>query len=792
MKTNFVAVVALVVTGACSKASEMAPTAFRSSDSKAAEAPPPPPPAPEPMVAGAAAQNMAALDGLAMDKSEKKLALKDARVGTRGRGRADDAKAKNDEDGADQGGEAAPPAAPTRAWFPETFLFAPRVITNDDGTANVDVTVPDRLTTWRVLALAHSRKGAQAGALTTLQSQLPVSVDLVVPPFLVAGDRVALPVQVTNTTDKAIARTVALKVEGDGAMKSTTLNAHVDAEGTATDVAWLDAIEPGTIGVQADAGSDDSVRRTIAVKSGGRPRHAEHSGTLAQKRSFAVALDPGVLDHSAQATLQVFPGALAILKSEIASAPDRDTLDDDGYLLALAARAHDLSAKLGAPVDDKTIAHLQRIAAQRIARRAMTADPLQAAVIAPGALGFAPDGLIGRSGQHLAALIARSQRPDGTFGGGGGWPLSRVLVATAAGVRAVDAARATPTAADGSKDEVDEAARRANAVDLKAKGAFERFGGQIDDPYTAAVVVATGAVTGALADELRAKVITAIVDDGDGKKALLPAGLRGDGTVPTKIEATSWAILALQSASDAKQKYALPDLGATVLSAYRPGIGFGDGATNRVAFDAVTTLFADKLPAKVAITLSIDGNKVGGASLEGDALHDVAVMGATLAKAGDKLDVVVEADPPLPGLSYVLTVEYGVPWPKAPVDAGLSLDVAVKGGLQVGKAADLVLRATAPGGAALHVVQGLPAGVDAVKSSLDALVSSGSITKYDVTDGVVTMDAPARRQGELFNASFKIMPTLAGSLHSRVASVSIANAAATEVFFPPSTWTISR
>ena len=34
------------------------------------------------------------------------------------------------------------------------------------GAAVVPVRVPDRLTTWRVLALAHSRTGAQAGAVT--------------------------------------------------------------------------------------------------------------------------------------------------------------------------------------------------------------------------------------------------------------------------------------------------------------------------------------------------------------------------------------------------------------------------------------------------------------------------------------------------------------------------------------------------------------------------------------------------------------------------------------------------
>jgi len=36
--------------------------------------------------------------------------------------------------------------APTRAWFPETFLFNPLVVTDDKGDASLEVRVPDRLT----------------------------------------------------------------------------------------------------------------------------------------------------------------------------------------------------------------------------------------------------------------------------------------------------------------------------------------------------------------------------------------------------------------------------------------------------------------------------------------------------------------------------------------------------------------------------------------------------------------------------------------------------------------------
>ena len=122
-------------------------------------------------------------------------------------------------------------------------------------------------------------------------------------------------------------------------------------------------------------------------------------------------------------------------------------------------------------------------------------------------------------------------------------------------------------------------------------------------------------------------------------------------------------------------------------------------------------------------------------------------------------------------------MDYAVPWPKPEKDAGLSLAVNVKGPLAVGKSSEVELTAVAPGGVAIRVTQGLPAGVDAVRSSLEELVASGTITKFEVTDGVVVLDAPARAQGALVLARYKVVRATPSS---------------DAVFFPPSLWNIAR
>ena len=122
----------------------------------------------------------------------------------------DDRKPSGNAEVADAEGE----EARTRSWFPESLLWQPLVETDDDGVATVPVKVPDQLTTWRVLALAHDRRGQQAGAEQTFVGTLPVYVEPVVPGWLYAGDRVVVPVQAMNTTGDRLSAELTVRATG--------------------------------------------------------------------------------------------------------------------------------------------------------------------------------------------------------------------------------------------------------------------------------------------------------------------------------------------------------------------------------------------------------------------------------------------------------------------------------------------------------------------------------------------------------------------------------------------------
>ncbi len=728
---------------------------------EAAPGAPPPPPAQEPAAARA-------------------QALKEARnAGVLGSAKADAfAFAADEADKAPVTGtprRAPRPEGPTRAWFPETFLFEPLVVTDDAGAATVPVRVPDRLTTWRVLALGHSRSGAQGGAVTSFLGTMPAYVDPVIPPFLVAGDELRLPIQVINTTGAPITSELAIEAE-HAAITAGRGARTIPAQGSLVEYATLKATRAGAIKLRVGLGDTDVVERSIEVLPAGRPIVTTRSGTLAAPRTLAIEGPAGADPATDRVRLMVFPGALALLRSELAVSTARSGPAEDAYALLLAGRAPALLASLGDKADPEALRNLAIVAGQRAIRHARTLDVAGATALAAAALAHPDNPVLARLGERAAELLHRSQRPDGTFEGGQGWTLQRVLIATADGTRAVAAAAGTPAAR-----------QRAQAVAFRAAGAFERNADAVPDAYTAAAILATGAARGPLVDKLRQRVRDAVRGDDGGKWLAAGEGVvRADGSAPGRAEATALAVLALEG--DPKAAALRADLGATLLGSYSPAHGWGDGRANLACMQAVLALFQQPLPASVKITLTLDGKQVAAGSFDRAKLRDVLVLEGL---AGSSVSGVrqwgITAEPALPGLGYSLALHSYVPWEKESVKVGLELSLPSTVTATVGKPTEISVTAVAPSGMALHVTHALPAGVQVDRVSLDALVSSGILSRFEIADGKVELHAPALDPGEVLTAKLRIIPTFAGKLQSGPSTI---RAGGHEALVPPAQWTI--
>lgn len=666
-------------------------------------------------------------------------------------------------------------AAPTRSWFPETFLFVPRLVTDGQGLASLDVKVPDRLTRWRVLALAHNREGAQGGAVTSLQGTLPLYVDPLLPAFLHAGDQVEIPVQVVNTTDAALRTDVVVEVEGARKVRGGGA-LTVPAERSVVQAALLQAERPGTLVFSASVPGRDAVERKVPILPTGRPWSAERSGTLAAPRQISI---PGVEDAepgSARIRLEVFPGALALLASELERAPGRRGVAEDAYALLLAGRGPDLLTRLGGEVDAAAFRRLTITASQRVIQHGRSPAPGQAALLAEAALAHPDNPVLQRLGERLGVALAREQRPDGTFGGGSGWALPRLLSATAEGVAAMQA---------GARDEASK--QRAQVAALRASGAFERYAGRVDDAYTAAWGLYSGAAQGTLRGTLAALVRGALVQSEDGARHLpVPRGAqRPDGGRPTEAEATALAILAL--ADDAEAAALLPDLGASLLAGYRPGWGWGDGRTNLLALRAVIQVFSAPMPEKVQVTLRSGDEVIARGTLTGAARREVMSRMVWL----DALPgaFALTAEPAVPGLGYRLVAEANVPWDDSATTPGLELMVDVAKDARVGRPVAVTLSAAVPGALPFEVRHALPAGVSPDRQSLAALVTAGKIQRFEVEDGLVTLWASPGRMGQAFSVTYRVMPSLAGRLIAGASQVKLTGRDSA-TWVPPAVWVV--
>lgn len=619
-----------------------------------------------------------------------------------------------------------PPEERVRAWFPETFLWRPLVETDANGAATVEVAVPDSLTTWRVLALAHDRAGQQAGDVATFDSTLPVYVDPAVPGWMYAGDRLLLPVRVTNATDLPVRG--AVEVGADGALVGVGL-AAVALGPRATNVRYLpvQTIGAGTTTIRArlSAGAlTDAAQRSVPVLPAGRPVTVTRSGSLAGTRAFALPAVPFADPTTERIEVRVFSGPQAVLQSELERLAAGGRPENPAYTFALAAA-------LRAPGEPES-PPLRRARLQAHQR-------LVYAGLAPDA-GLAADllALLPRDEPHtadiadrLVTVVTGDQRADGTWSRADLSTLQQVLVQTAF------AGRALPE---------DHAPAR-----LRAAGALERNFDQVDDPYTAAMLVASGLLDADLANSLRALVSEGLLTDplAGVQLAELPPNVRNVwGLVPTSAERFAWACLALPADDPVRL-----ELAGRLLAGWSATSGFGAGRADGIVLEAVAgSIRASTGP--IEVSLSVDGAAASTARFEPTS---AAVPVLLTARGGRELALSVQ--PATAGLVFVATRRAWVPW--GPGDRLPGVDVrATLGPLGVGRSGALTIGIAAPAGAAVHLEQGLPAGVF-VEQDVHANAEAIGARVQVLPDRVIVETRPFAA-GEVQSLVIPVIPAFAG------------------------------
>lgn len=111
------------------------------------------------------------------------------------------------------GGEGMLPSV-AREKFPDTAYWNAAILTDANGEAQVSVTLPDTLTTWRVQARGLTVSAQVGEATSDVVATKQLLVRPVTPRFLVTGDHVQLAAVVHNNTSSALDVDVTLQAAG--------------------------------------------------------------------------------------------------------------------------------------------------------------------------------------------------------------------------------------------------------------------------------------------------------------------------------------------------------------------------------------------------------------------------------------------------------------------------------------------------------------------------------------------------------------------------------------------------
>jgi hypothetical protein len=425
----------------------------------------------------------------------------------------------------------------------------------------------------------------------------------------------------------------------------------------------------------------------------------------------------------------VFPGPLSLVQAEVARVAVGTP--DGAYGFALSSAAARLAGATGVEADANALRRLQIVSWQRVVRQLRSPDPVVAATLLSGLADVDGHLLAAEAKPRLVQVVQDHQRADGSWLIGDSGSLQRMLVQTAYVARALPADAKAPRA--------------------RARGVVERHAKEIEDPYTAAVVLASGLADGATATALAKVVEKGLTTASDGARTVnTPSGVQNPwGARPSRAELLAWTILASPEASWRG------DLVSELISGWDARWGFGAGSADVIALQAALAGLPP-LGQEVEVVLSLDGVDVARARLDPKQPKVPALLEAAPSAKDPK--IALRAEPPIPGLAWVATQRSWSAWRGDEGIPGVEVEARASR-LVVGQDGAVILTVAAPTGASVRVVQGLPAGV-----SVDAARLSGQDGVVDAqarTDSVALRTRPFGA-GEVMELRIPVRPSFAG------------------------------
>ena len=119
----------------------------------------------------------------------------------------------------------------------ETAFFYPALESDNQGNVAINFTLPESVTTWKFMGLAHDKEMRNGCLVDETVAQKTVMVQPNMPRFLREGDKSTIVVKLFNTSDKKVSGTARMQIldaETQKVVWQKTQGYRIDAEGSAT------------------------------------------------------------------------------------------------------------------------------------------------------------------------------------------------------------------------------------------------------------------------------------------------------------------------------------------------------------------------------------------------------------------------------------------------------------------------------------------------------------------------------------------------------------------------------
>jgi len=209
------------------------------------------------------------------------------------------------------------PTAPrVRRFFPETLLWQPQLLTDESGNAQLELSLADSMTTWRLAGSAVSKSGQLGSFEQGIRVFQDFFIDIDFPAELTQNDEVTVPIAVFNYLDEA--QTIKLEASQEDWFELVDDNAQKSISAlpeTAMKASYrIRVLKPGRHALTVTAiGSklSDAVERSVRVVPDGTRIEQVVNSKLNQAVRETITIPADAIEGGSDLFVKVYPGAFS-------------------------------------------------------------------------------------------------------------------------------------------------------------------------------------------------------------------------------------------------------------------------------------------------------------------------------------------------------------------------------------------------------------------------------------------------------------------------------------------------